>query len=404
MTTGSITTGPYHHTDKIHYAKAWTGGDGWVVPTRYSSYPMWNPYQMASFKFHSSQPNLVGTHDDNPNGPITVQENHVFLGYSPIRGDGTVSPNFPTSLFSQYWTDREELALLAKLLKKIKGHDADLGVSLAEVDKLAGTVAGTLKNLAYGMLDLSKGRFTQFVRRFGASSPTKDRVEKLRTLDISGRFLEMRYAWTPAINDVYEASKAFEEISNGPRTARTRAGKRKLYEKEPGNTNYCTATVDVEVRRSYIFEQYEEMGFLRQLGLANPATIIWERLPWSFVIDWFIPIGTYLSLIGQVPFLKGRFCRTSSIRTTQSGIFNVGANPPWLAEPYPTAEWEIFYLERSTSETPPAVPTPSFRVAGAIQGKRVANAIALTYQVANKLVGGRDGVDDFAPDVNLGEF
>lgn len=406
MTTGSITTGPWTTTTKIHYAKAWTGGDGWVVPTRYSSYPMWNPYLMASARYHSSQPNQIG-YLESPLWNYVLRTNHSWfssgLGYGPISGDGTIASVFPTSQFNIFWTAREELALLSKLLKKVKGHSLDLGVSLAEVDKLAGTIAGTLQNLAYGVVDLSRGRFAQFARRFGARPPRKDRVEKLRTLDISARFLEMRYAWTPAINDVYEAAKAFEELSNGPRTSRFRAGKRKTITVK-GQTNYAPDISQVvEVRRSYLFEMYEEMTAARQLGLANPATVIWERLPWSFVIDWFIPIGSYLDLIGQVPFMKGRWLRTSSIRVTVAGSASNRISPRKPAVPHPTAEWERFNLERSTTATPPTVPRPTFRVAGAIAGKRVGNAIALAYQVFSKVAGGRDGVDDYVPDITFDE-
>jgi hypothetical protein len=371
---------------------------------------------MASARYHSSQPNEIGYFDsDSPTATYTKRVNHTWYstgssagGYGPISGDGNISSVFPVSLFNTYWTAREELALLSKLLKKVKGHDLDLGVSLAEVDKLAGTVAGTLKNLAYGAVDLSKGRFAQFARRFGAGPPRKDRVEKLRTSDIPGRFLEMRYAWEPTIKDCFEVAKAFEELSNGPRTAVTRAGKRKQ-QTITGSTNYCPGIdVVIEVRRAYIFEQFEEMAFARQLGLANPATILWERCPWSFVIDWFIPIGTYLNLIGQVPYMKGRFCRTSSIRRTCAAIGTERVLPRVPAAPNPSVEWERFNLERSTSETPPKVPIPNFRVQGAVQGKRVMNAIALAYQVFNRVVkkssGGRDGIDDYVPDVNFDDF
>ncbi len=404
MTTGSWTTGPWTPEAKIHAAKSWGGGDGMIIPTRYSSYKQWNPYVMAHAKFHSSNPNKVGIVDTTA-GVDVVRENHSFYnGYGPISGDGNISPVFPTGGFNFYWTSREEMALLAKLLKKVKGHDIDIGVSLAEVDKLANTVAGTLKNLVYGLNDLRKLRFAQFARRFGARPPRKDRVEKLRTSDIPARFLEMRYAWEPTIKDVYEAAKAFEELSNGPRQTYQRASKRKRYE-DTYDTNYCRPARVIEVRRSYLFEYYEEMEFARQLGLANPASILWERLPWSFVIDWFIPIGNYLNLIGQVPFMKGRWCRTSSVRVSCSGSFPavkaVGGYDP--ASPYPDCEWERFWLERSISETPPAVPAPTFRVAGAVAGKRVENAIALAYQVASKIVGGRDGLDDYTPDVTLTE-
>lgn len=341
---------------------------------------------MASAKFRSSNPNLVGYTDLN--GANYIQRtNHTWYNcIGPFTGTGEVSPVFPTSIFNTYWGSREESALLSKLLKKVKGHDADLGVSLAEVDKLAGTVSGTIKNLAYFAVDLSRGKFAQAARRLGSRPPRKDRVEKLRTLDISGRFLEMRYAWEPTIKDSFEVCKAFEEISNGPRTARTRAGKRYQHTVVT-STNYCPGIPSVvEVNRSYIFEQYEEMAFARQLGLANPATIIWERIPWSFVFDWFIPVGNYLSLIGQVPYLKGRWCRTSSIRQTVGATGTNRGTGRLPALPHPQAECERFNLERSTTLTPPSVPFPSFRVHGAVQGKRVMNAIALAHQVVSGLI------------------
>lgn len=36
---------------------------------------------------------------------------------------------------------------------------------------------------------------------------------------------------------------------------------------------------------------------LNQLGLVNPASLAWELIPWSFVVDWFIPIGPLLSVL-----------------------------------------------------------------------------------------------------------
>lgn len=37
---------------------------------------------------------------------------------------------------------------------------------------------------------------------------------------------------------------------------------------------------------------------LSRLGLLNPASLAWDLLPFSFVIDWFLPIGTILRWIG----------------------------------------------------------------------------------------------------------
>lgn len=404
MTTGYWMTGPWSliAQDHIHAGKSWSGVDGKTIEDRFTYKPKWNSYEMAHGKFYSHNPNQIGYYE-KATGVVHVRDNHDFYNiYGPLGGAGWLYQQFPDSQFNQYWTDRQELALLAKLLKKVKGHDLDLGVSLAEVDKLATTVSGTLKNLAFGASDLARGNFAGFARRFGTSPPSQRAARKLRTYDVPGRFLEMRYAWTPAINDCYEASKAFEQISSGPRQARTRAGKRRQAISRE-TTNYgCPIDVAVEVRRSYIFEQYEEMGFARQLGLANPATILWERLPWSFVVDWFIPIGSYLNLIGQIPFMKGRWCRTSSIRRTARAT----AQHPETTEfsprpPYPDCDSNRFNLKRDTDfPFPPGIPFPSFRVHGAVQGKRVMNAIALASQIFLKL-GTKNDLGNFVPDVNL---
>lgn len=31
-----------------------------------------------------------------------------------------------------------------------------------------------------------------------------------------------------------------------------------------------------------------------QLGLVNPAYVLWDAVPFSFVADWFLPVGRYL--------------------------------------------------------------------------------------------------------------
>jgi hypothetical protein len=36
---------------------------------------------------------------------------------------------------------------------------------------------------------------------------------------------------------------------------------------------------------------------LNEAGLINPLDIAWELVPWSFAIDWFVPIGNTLKAI-----------------------------------------------------------------------------------------------------------
>jgi hypothetical protein len=39
------------------------------------------------------------------------------------------------------------------------------------------------------------------------------------------------------------------------------------------------------------------LDFVNSMGFLNPIEILWELLPLSFVIDWFLPIGTFLAAL-----------------------------------------------------------------------------------------------------------
>lgn len=56
---------------------------------------------------------------------------------------------------------------------------------------------------------------------------------------------------------------------------------------------------------------------LVQLGLTNPAEVAWEVVPFSFVIDWFIPVGNFLSsldsLVGVQDLTVCRGYKTTSV-------------------------------------------------------------------------------------------
>lgn len=43
----------------------------------------------------------------------------------------------------------------------------------------------------------------------------------------------------------------------------------------------------------------QQVENLDRLGLSNPALLAWDLLPFSFVIDWFLPIGRILAWLGS---------------------------------------------------------------------------------------------------------
>lgn len=67
--------------------------------------------------------------------------------------------------------------------------------------------------------------------------------------------------------------------------------------------------------------QYREwsssLSTLQQLGVTNPLLLAWELVPYSFIADWFIPVGDYLQSLDRFlgkEFVKG--CISKTIQTT----------------------------------------------------------------------------------------
>jgi len=79
-----------------------------------------------------------------------------------------------------------------------------------------------------------------------------------------------------------------------------------------------------------------ELASLKQFGLANPLSIAWELVPWSFVVDWVLPVGEFLDACTAtfgLTFKDG--CRVETAKCTAS-LPSVGGSANWLKiyEPY----------------------------------------------------------------------
>lgn len=44
----------------------------------------------------------------------------------------------------------------------------------------------------------------------------------------------------------------------------------------------------------------QDISRLTSLGLSDPAQVAWALVPFSFVVDWFLPVGSYLEALGAV--------------------------------------------------------------------------------------------------------
>lgn len=336
-TSGNPESGSYTYTLRA-------GSDG-----KYSIFPgwrelNWNPYSVEHHKHQTT----IGA------GGSAVYTN----------GHHTLSDAFSGS---------EANVLYQRLADRVRRHSFNLAVNVAQYHQVHSMTLNALRSLGLAALDVKRGNFLSAASRFRVPS-TGQRSFARR--DLPGRWLELQYGWLPLIGDVYEAAKAYESFTSVRKERITAAiGNNSRYDSSPSPPNWGCVTNSFAQRR-IIAELTEDISSPRSLGLYDPLSVAWEVLPWSFVIDWFCPIGTYLDNLSIIPNLKGRFLTTTKIRS--SSMTNLVTSDPAYEGSFQTAE--SFYLERVVSSSL-SVPYPSFvGFSAAMSPRRIWNAIALATQ------------------------
>lgn len=113
--------------------------------------------------------------------------------------------------------------------------------------------------------------------------------------------------------------------------------------------------------------------------LGNPAELLWEVTPLSFVVDWFIPIGDWLIALDamkavnsvNVSITRKRKCKTdSTIHVYDAAIYG-GTYRPQVIKPL----YEHRIHERVVSNSVPLPPLPRPKLSGSVN--RLLNAVSL---------------------------
>lgn len=171
---------------------------------------------------------------------------------------------------------------------------------------------------------------------------------------LSNDYLALKFGVEPLLSDIWGAAEALAKITHQQsdtvviRSVTEQSATRDTFDvldDAPRGTWYRTKKyVKTTVKVSYVIEYSINNVYastLQSLGLINPAEVGWELVPWSFVVDWFIPIGNFINSITSdvgLSFKSGT--KTVSIKTTQHTRreydpsygegFNIGVYKGWV--------------------------------------------------------------------------
>lgn len=272
-------------------------------------------------------------------------------------GLGTMAPAADANMINQ---------VLSKLAEAIRGgHSWNAAIMAAESRESV----TQLRNMASAVLGVAHGLATrnadEVLRCLGRTAGQVDRKslrKKLRVNDVSGAWLAIQFGIKPLLNDLQEAAKAYESISKLRSLRYTASQTHSISFDDRASTAYNVLPGKSFRTVKYIVTLQENISIARAIGLIDLASVAWEKIPWSFLIDYVIPIGTYLSNVGTLGGLKGSWVVSNFCKTRTKG--------PKAQKDYPSInyktlggswDFERVVFQRTVGSGSLPVPMPTFK-------------------------------------------
>jgi hypothetical protein len=256
----------------------------------------------------------------------------------------------------------------------------NLAQAFGERKQTASLLATTANRLVRAARALRRGRLDSFVE---ALSIKKERAMKgwhrvrrtPKSKRIASHWLEYQYGWKPLLQDAYGAAELLARHirDDSDHHHAFGRGSHRTKSRTIINLNGIRDTHSDDSRTdTHIWCRYRldsaARAVLGATGLNNPALLAWELLPFSFVVDWFIPIGNYVESLtafdgftfvdgGQVNLTERRY------EHSRSGTSKKTYNHPvytWQSEEFFGGRW-LLQLNRTKLTSFPGASRPSFR-------------------------------------------
>lgn len=298
----------------------------------------------------------------------------------------------PTALSQFTFNDTQQLR--TKLLNNIRSEVFDVAMVLAEMQGTVSTAVSALGQIARSMDNIFKRKpenayYLLTGRRRDNRRPTDKFLR-----ETAGVYLQFKYGVMPSVYDLQGACEALDinaagSLWNNPPllVARATVAKSSKVRSIDFGTPYdwpyaipCLITTEYKARCDYRINAEGIRGINRfGLGLSTLPTILFERTPFSFVLNMAVPIAELIKAWGALAGVDvAGYCETKYVRVEPRGATfpGNGSNYWWIydVEPGRTA----FRMQREAFDSPP-MPLPFVR--NPINTGNLASVLALFTQL-----------------------
>lgn len=242
--------------------------------------------------------------------------------------------NTPRPLSKNYWVSayqprydvlRSNEDLLQSALSKFDSDGASTNAEMLAKDLTDASrlVTEYAERMLSACKYIKKGRWAKAYRAFNARRGSLRNSRQA----IADHWLAFQWGIKPSMDAIVNAYNLATD-SDEKRTFRVRTSastKETCYRTvENWPKEARTVTVGGRTRRMMVSRHFHDMSARDFAALwNNPIVPFWDAVPWSFLVDWFIPIGDYLTQFGYYtnaltpPIIDG--CNSYKLETTLKG-------------------------------------------------------------------------------------
>lgn len=316
-------------------------------------------------------------------GHHAVQTSYEPGGYTKLPPSGCLSTVFFDTALSnlpEYQVAYNKTR--SKFLSKLSDR-AQLGATIAEGREAFGMIAQRALQLRQAYKFVRGGNFYDAARVLKIAPGSLKINRKWKSARPSELWLEYWFGWAPLIGDIATAVDTLQKpIPDYPVTVvsgnsvdkvATRENSREIYWRG-GFKGSCRFKMSARVKVAN-----PNLWEANRLGLVNPFTIAWELVPFSFVVDWFIPVGDFIEGYTDTAGLSFHDSYWTRYLVLEGENDYVGNKNYPAYRFYKTESAKLFHVTRTLGEPPR--PYLTVQMADRLSITRAATAISLLIEL-----------------------
>ena len=347
-------------------------------------------YQNGPANMNHQVPRWVGGHRTwyRQKRPYTLE---LFFSYdctsitNSSGGDGGDLVQYSDEPFS-YAPGSLKDRLYAKAYEKFQGRlstfskdgssAAELGATIATRRQSYDMILDRAMRLRLGFRAATRGDLTMLKVLWGKHSGIRGNAKRQ-----GSNVLEYSFGWAPLAGDL---AAAVEKLGGKLSPSRIKVHVDAPFGYSSGWQDYgsfqrvLTVSGKLECTlRAGVRLTNPNTALLNQLGLTNPATILWEVVPWSFVVDYFVNVQVFLQSFTDLIGIE-LYGESHTFFSLESGV----TQAKWDILPIPPYPPFQYSWERCEVTRTPGVPRPSLvvKLPWRLSWQRAATSIGLLLQ------------------------